>query len=311
MRRVYRWIVIAFLAGMPLAASAQQAFTVRDTEVFAGPSGEFPPVGLLPPNVGVRIVGCLADWSWCDVIFSNYRGWVYAADLAVPYQGSRVVIIERGPQFGPQIGLTVVTFSLTTYWDRHYRGQPWYREREQWASRVHVEGSRGGPPPKGRAAQTERAQPPQGDRRPQAGPPGERSKGVPESGRTAPGAGGPPPKDEGARGGDTKPRPQAAPPGERSKGIPESGRPAPGAGAPPPAAAPRPPEGRPPREEGKRGPGERAKGIPEAGKSAPGAGGKPHEAGPRPGGAHPKDEGHRGGGPAARGKAEKKDGDAK
>lgn len=285
MRRVYRWIVIAFLAGMPLAASAQQAFTVRDTEVFAGPSGEFPPVALLPPNVGVRIVGCLADWSWCDVIFSNYRGWVYAADLAVPYQGSRVVIIERGPQ----LGLVVVTFSLHSYWDRHYRGRPWYVEREQWASRVRIEGDRGGPPPRGRSAREP------GDRSPQAGPPTERPRrGVPESGRSAPGAGGTPQTEEGTtrerrtvKPPQGRPSPDAGTRSERPKGVPESGRSAPGAGGKPPA--------------------ERSKGVPEAGRSAPGAGGKPPEAGARP-----KDEGARGG-PAHRGKSEgkKRDGDAK
>lgn len=212
MRHAYRWVLIAALMALPLAAAAQQAFTIRAVEVFAGPSSQYPLVATLPPNAGVRITGCLGDWSWCDVIFSNYRGWMYAADLAVPYQNDRVVVVD----YGPQLSLTVVTFSLHTYWDRHYRGQPWYREREQWASRVQIEGDRGGPPPKGRSSQAERARPQQGQPSPKAGPPPDRSAkehGVPEAGRAAPGAGGKPPeakkqrpegarpKDEGARGG--------------------------------------------------------------------------------------------------------------
>lgn len=241
MTYLYRWMLIALVAGTPLAANAvQQGFTVRDTEVFAGPSDEFPPVGVLGANSGVNIVGCLRDWSWCDVIFSRYRGWVYAADLAVPYHNDRVVVIERGPQIGPALGLVVLAFSLNTYWDRHYRSEPWYREREQWARRVRVEGDHGVPPPRGRAAQqTQRSQPRRSEDAPQAVPREERAKGVPESARTAPGAGGKHPKEEHKRDEVTQ-RPQrraapdAGPSHERPKGVPESGRAAPGAGGNPP-----------------------------------------------------------------------------
>ena len=63
MRYAYRLILIAFLAGVPIAASAaQQAFTIRDTEVFAGPSGQFPPVAVIRANVGVgNMVGQLLE----------------------------------------------------------------------------------------------------------------------------------------------------------------------------------------------------------------------------------------------------------
>lgn len=235
MRYACRLILIAFLAGFPAAASAaQQAFTIRDTEVFAGPSSQFPPVAVLRANASVGIVGCLRDWSWCDVIFANHRGWVYAADLVVPFQNERVVIIERGPQIGPALGLAVIAFSLHTYWDRHYRGQPWYHEREQWASRVRIEGDRGGAPPKGRA-QAQRRQP-EGDRPPRADAPGERPRSVPEAGRTAPGAGGARPRDEDAWRGDTarppqrRPAPEAPSAAERPKGVPHAGKEPPGAG---------------------------------------------------------------------------------
>ena len=241
MTYLYRWMLIVLLAAMPLAANAvQQGFTVRDTDVFAGPSDEFPPVGVLGANSGVNIVGCLRDWSWCDVIFSRYRGWVYAADLAVPYHNDRVVVIERGPQIGPALGLVVLAFSLNTYWDRHYRSEPWYREREQWARRVHVEGDRGGPPPRGRAAQqTQRPQPRRSEGAPPAVQREERAKGVPDAGRTAPGAGGARPKEEHKRDEATqrpqrRPAPDAGPSHERPKAVPESGRAAPGAGGNPP-----------------------------------------------------------------------------
>lgn len=243
MTYLYRWVLIVLVAGMPLAANAeQQGFTVRDTEVFAGPSDEFPPVGVLGANSGVNIVGCLRDWSWCDVIFSRYRGWVYAADLAVPYRNDRVVVIERGPQIGPALGLVVLGFSLNTYWDRHYRSQPWYREREQWARRVRIEGDHGGPPPRGRAAQqTQRPQPRRSES--EGAPPTvqreERAKGIPERGRAPPAAGAPRPKEEHKRDEATqraqrRAAPDAGPSHERPKRAPESGRAAPSAGGNPP-----------------------------------------------------------------------------
>src|SRR5213078_1805973 len=85
---------------------------------------------------------------WCDVNFADSRGWVYAADLGYPYQNNRVVIIE----YGPRLGIPVVAFSLPAGWDAHYRGRPWYRERDVWVNRVHVQVDRGGRPPEGRPA---------------------------------------------------------------------------------------------------------------------------------------------------------------
>jgi uncharacterized protein YraI len=150
MKHMYRRIVFAlFVATLPLAAVAQQVFTLRDVDVFAGPSSEYPPIAELPPGTSVQLAGCLSDWSWCDVLFANDRGWVYAGDLGYPYQGDRVVIIE----YGPRLRLPVVTFSLQTYWSAHYSARPWFRERDVWVNRVHIEANRGGPPPHGRQAQ--------------------------------------------------------------------------------------------------------------------------------------------------------------
>ena len=135
------------VAAIPLSASADNAFTMRDVEVYTGPGSEYPPVATLPPNTAVEIAGCLSDWSWCDINFADSRGWVYAADLGYPYQNNRVVIIE----YGPRLGIPVVAFSLPAYWDAHYRGRPWYRERDVWVNRVHAQVDRGGRPPQGRA----------------------------------------------------------------------------------------------------------------------------------------------------------------
>ena len=146
MKPIYRRTLFALaIAAMPAVAFAEDAFTLQQTDIFAGPSSEFPPIASLPPNTEVGVAGCLSDWSWCDVTFANDRGWVWAGDLGYPYQGNRVAIIE----FGPRLHLPVVTFSINTYWDAHYRSRPFFRERDVWVSRVHVEGSHGGKAPHG------------------------------------------------------------------------------------------------------------------------------------------------------------------
>lgn len=145
MRRIICAACFAITAAIPLAAAAETAFTVRSVDVFAGPSSEYPPISQLPPSYRVDIVGCLADWSWCDVTFAGDRGWIYAGDLVVPFQGSRVAIIE----YGPRIHLRIVSFSLIAYWDAHYRTKTFYRERTQWAANVQIQANRGGRPPSG------------------------------------------------------------------------------------------------------------------------------------------------------------------
>jgi uncharacterized protein YraI len=130
---------------MPAVALAQDAFTLQQTDIYAGPDSEYPQIASLPASTEVGVAGCLSDWSWCDVSFANQRGWVWAGDLGYPYQSGRVPIME----YGARLRLPVVTFSLNTYWDEHYRSRPFYRERSVWVSRVHVEGGHGGRAPHG------------------------------------------------------------------------------------------------------------------------------------------------------------------
>src|SRR5262249_1608512 len=167
MKRFYGLVLLALtVSAVSISVAAQPvAVTLRDVDVFAGPSSEFPPIGTLAPNTEVRVAGCLSDWSWCDVIFPQDRGWVYAVDLGYPYHNERVVILNNGPR----LGLAVVTFSLGTYWTAHYRTHPFYAQRQQWESRVHVQADRGGPAPKGHAEARARA--PEKAGAPQAGQP--------------------------------------------------------------------------------------------------------------------------------------------
>jgi uncharacterized protein YraI len=131
----------------PLVAGAQQAQTTRWVQVRAGPAREYPLVMQLPPNAPVSVQGCLSDYSWCDVItLDNGRGWVYGGSLVYPYQNGNVQIIE----YGPRIGLPVVSFFLVSYWGSYYRERAWYGDRNRWDTWHHQHvgpGHRPPPPP--------------------------------------------------------------------------------------------------------------------------------------------------------------------
>jgi len=152
------WLAcVAVAAAIPFAASAEDAFTVGAVDVFAGPSSDYPPIAQLPPNTEVTLAGCLSDWSWCDVIVGDNRGWVYGADLVVPYQGARYVVIQYGPRYH---FCPVVSFSLITYWDRYYRSRPFYAERQVWVNKVHIASGHGGRAPAGHEAVVRQSAPP-------------------------------------------------------------------------------------------------------------------------------------------------------
>ena len=118
--RSIRKSLAAFLLLLPIAAFAQSHAansTNRAVNLRAGPDRAFPVVTWLPARTPVRVAGCTSGWRWCDVSSGRNRGWVDARYL----QNS----VRRAP---------IVRFSVPSYWDRNYRGQPWYGNRNQWSN---------------------------------------------------------------------------------------------------------------------------------------------------------------------------------
>ena len=126
----------AVLMAASLTAPAEAATTGYATthvNLRAGPSSAFPPLGVIPGGAQVLIHGCLDNLTWCDTTWGQLRGWVYGPYLAAHYQGERIRVVE----VAPRLGVPFISFHFGTYWDRHYRDRPIYRDRSRWERRYH------------------------------------------------------------------------------------------------------------------------------------------------------------------------------
>lgn len=124
----------AFLLTAVGIAGAQNAYTTRPKHVLAGPNQDYPLVAELDAGAPLDVHGCLSDWSWCDVSFGDDeddRGWIFSDGVSFVYEGDRVPLYS----YAPSLGITVITFSVGSYWGDYYRGRPWYSQRDQWEHR--------------------------------------------------------------------------------------------------------------------------------------------------------------------------------
>lgn len=118
--------ILALTAG---ANAASRAFTTADVNLRAGPSTSYPAVDVVGAGDRVRVFGCLSTRAWCDVGYSGIRGWMSSSYLvedsrARRYTGRRVV---------EEIDAPIISFSVGNYWDDHYRGRGFYRERARYS----------------------------------------------------------------------------------------------------------------------------------------------------------------------------------
>ncbi|HEV7437466.1 MAG TPA: SH3 domain-containing protein [Pseudorhizobium sp.] len=115
-----------------LADAAVRGFATANVNMRSGPSTSYPAVTVIPNGAPVTIYGCMSSVNWCDVAFSGGRGWVSGNYVQARYQQRRV---DVGPQYYRPLGIPTVTFEIGNYWDRHYRGRDFYRDRDRWDRR--------------------------------------------------------------------------------------------------------------------------------------------------------------------------------
>jgi uncharacterized protein YraI len=102
--------------------AAVAGFAVSDVNLHSGPGSVYPVVDTLPAGARLRIDGCIGRYAWCNVSWNGVWGWVPADDLQALYRGRRVLVLD----YGPEIGLPIIGFSVDSYWGEHYRGRGFY-----------------------------------------------------------------------------------------------------------------------------------------------------------------------------------------
>jgi uncharacterized protein YraI len=122
---------IALALGAPLAAQALEAYVVDNISLQAGPDTDYPPIDNLSAGTEVDVNGCIEGFSWCDVNVGDDRGWVPGSFLEQEYNNQPVYLVD----YGPRIGIPVVSFNIGVYWDQHYHNRPFYSQRTQWVDR--------------------------------------------------------------------------------------------------------------------------------------------------------------------------------
>jgi len=126
----FKSVLIAALLLAPTAALAAPGIVTVSTGLRAGPGAGFPLVDRIPGGARVNIHGCLRGNAWCDVSFSDDRGWVSSQYLEYLYRNHYVYL----PDYADEIDVPVVPFVLTSYWSSYYSGRPWYRRHAFWNS---------------------------------------------------------------------------------------------------------------------------------------------------------------------------------
>jgi uncharacterized protein YraI len=130
MKRII-YSIAALVLCAPLCAQAMEGWVIDDISLQAGPDPDYPSITELSAGTPVMIEGCIDGWTWCDVEVGADRGWVPGTFLEEYFGGEPVVLID----YGPRIGIPVVTFSVNVYWDKYYHSRPFYTQRETFVSR--------------------------------------------------------------------------------------------------------------------------------------------------------------------------------
>ena len=121
-------VLTAALLLAPTAALAAPGIVTESAGLRAGPGPGFPLVDRIPGGSRVNVHGCLRGDAWCDVSWSDDRGWVSSQYLEYLYRNSYVYL----PDYVDEIGVPIVPFVLSSYWSSYYPGRPWYHRRAYW-----------------------------------------------------------------------------------------------------------------------------------------------------------------------------------
>lgn len=120
-----KFLVVLTFGVLATPAAAQDepnAYPVTDVNLRAGPGTKYPVLVTVPTDAPVTILGCLEDYTWCDTIFEDHRGWMSSIYLAGYYDGEYYLLSD----YAPDLGYQVVTFNRAAYWDSYYQDEQFY-----------------------------------------------------------------------------------------------------------------------------------------------------------------------------------------
>src|SRR5215210_9138648 len=78
-------------------AARPNGYPVTNVNLRAGPGTDYPVIVTVPARAPISILGCLADYAWCDSIFEGNRGWMRSIYLSGYYQGSYYLLRDYAP----------------------------------------------------------------------------------------------------------------------------------------------------------------------------------------------------------------------
>lgn len=130
MKMKLKGALVAAMLLVPSAALAAPGIVTASVGMRAGPGSGFPIVDRIPGGAHVNIHGCIRGDAWCDVSWSDDRGWVSSRYLEYLYRNRYVYL----PDYVDVIDVPVVPFVLGSYWASYYSGRPWYHRRAYWSS---------------------------------------------------------------------------------------------------------------------------------------------------------------------------------
>ena len=123
-------VFVAAMLLTPTAALAAPGIVTESVSMRAGPGPGFPTVDRIPGGARVNIHGCIRGDAWCDVSWSDDRGWVSSQYLEYLYRNRYVYL----PDYVDVVDVPEVPFVLNSYWASYYSGRPWYHRRAYWSS---------------------------------------------------------------------------------------------------------------------------------------------------------------------------------
>ncbi len=132
MKSKYAIAFAAFLAFAGVAGTADAAvdgFVTHKMTLRAGPGANFPALATIKGNPSIDIYGCTAGGNWCDVGYRGVRGWGNGKNMVGEFRAKRYSV----NRYQERLGVPVVEFNQSRYWNDNYRDRPFYRTTTYWS----------------------------------------------------------------------------------------------------------------------------------------------------------------------------------